>query len=161
MFWKKSKAKFNINDNKRVAFFIVVFVFALSSMIILYPKTMLSIKNTIILSLLFLFIDIVVIELKTKIRHVQTYVALCFTTLLTQLSILLWLNLISLGTHIEKYKIIGTRSFDKGQLLQLEGGVYKDFFLIRYQNIDMRMQDSITYYFKDGLLGFKVLQEVK
>lgn len=160
-FDKKRKSQFAITDNRRTIFFVSVFVLSMLSMVILYPKTMISFKNTLVVALLFLFIDIVVLEMKTKIRNIQTYVGLCITIIIAQLSILLWLNFIYIDSHVEKYKIVGTTPFDRGELLQLENDAYKDFFLIRYQSIDTKVQDSVSYYFKDGLLGFKILEKVK
>lgn len=158
---QNKKKKFNISDNRRTAFFIITFLFGIVSMVLLYPKTMISFKNTLVLALLFLFVDVIVLQVKTKIKHLQTYIGLCITILLAQLSILLWLNLIPIDSHIEKHKIIGSHPFDNGDVLELENDAYKDFFLIRYQSRDTRKQDSITYYFNDGLLGFKVLQDIK
>lgn len=158
---KNKKKKFSISDNRRTAFFIITFLFGIVSMVLLFPKTMISFKNTLVLALLFLFIDVIVLQVKTKIKHLQTYIGLCLTVLLAQLSILLWLNLIPLDKHIEKHKVIGSSPFDNGDVLELENDAYGDFFLIRYQSRDTRKQDTITYYFKDGLLGFKVLDSVK
>ncbi len=158
---KSKKKKSSISDNRRAAFFIITFLFGIVSMVLLYPKTMISFKNTLVLALLFLFIDVIVLQLKTKIKHLQTYIGLCLTVLLAQLSILLWLNLIPLDSHIEKHKIIGSTPFDNGDILELENKAFDDFFLIRYQSRDTRKHDTITYYFKDGLLGFNVLDSIK
>lgn len=158
---KNKKKKSNVSDNRRAAFFIITFLFGIVSMVLLYPKTMISFKNILVLALLFLFIDVIVLQIKTKIKHLQTYIGLCLTVLLAQLSILLWLNLISLDSHIEKHKIIGSTPFDSGDILELENDAFGDFFFIRYQSRDTRKQDTITYYFNDGLLGFKVLDSIK
>lgn len=158
---KNKKKKFNISDNRRAAFFIITFLFGIVSMVLLYPKTMISFKNTLVLALLFLFIDVIVLQIKTKIKHLQTYIGLCLTVLLAQLSIVLWLNFIPIDKHIEKYKIIGSKPFDNGDILQLENNAFDDFFLVRFQSRDTRKQDTITYCFSDGLLGFKVLEDIK
>lgn len=158
---KNKKKKFSLSDNRRTAFFIITFLFGIVSMVLLFPKTMISFKNTLVLALLFLFIDVIVLQVKTKIKHLQTYIGLCLTVLLAQLSILLWLNLIPIDSHIEKYKIIDSKPFDNGDILKLENDAFGDFFLVRYQSRDTRKQDTITYYFKDGLLGFKVLDSIK
>jgi hypothetical protein len=158
---KNKKKKFDVYDNRRTAFYIITFLFGIVSMVILYPKTMISFKNTLVLILLFLFVDVIVIQLKTKIKNLQTYIGLCLTVLLAQLSILLWLNLIPIDSHTEKHKIVGSKSFDSGNILQLENDAFGDFFFVRYQNRDTRKQDTITYYFKDGLLGFNVLDSIK
>ncbi len=158
---KNKKKKSSVSDNRRAAFFIITFLFGIVSMVLLYPKTMISFKNTLVLALLFLFIDVIVLQLKTKIKHLQTYIGLCLTVLLAQLSILLWLNLIPIDSHIEKHKIIVSTPFDNGDILELENKAFDDFFLIRYQSKDTRKNDTITYYFKDGLLGFNVLDSIK
>ena len=158
---KNKKKNFDVYDNRRTSFYIITFLFGIVSMVLLYPKTMISFKNTLVLILLFLFVDVIVIQLKTKIKNLQTYIGLCLTVLLAQLSILLWLNLIPIDSHIEKHKIVGSKSFDSGNILQLENDALGDFFFVRYQNRDARKQDTITYYFKDGLLGFNVLDSIK
>src|ERR1700741_1145680 len=155
---RKNK-KFSIHDNKRTVFFITMFVFGMLSMIILYPQTILSVKEIIILSILFISVDVLVLKLKTKIKEVQTFIGLTVAVLLAQLSILLWLNFIPIGEHVEKYRIEGTKPFDSGRLIQLENNAYGDYFSIRFagSKSSFRRKDTVTYYFKDGLLGFKII----
>ncbi len=159
---KKTK-KFSLYDNKRTTFFISMFLFGIGTMVILYPKTMLSVKEVFIISLLFLTVDILVLKLKTKIKEIQTFVGLTISVLLAQLAVLLWLNYIPLGSHVEKHKIEGAKPFDSGTLIQLENNAYGDYFSIRFagSKSDFKRKDSVTYYFKDGLLGFKILEKIE
>lgn len=159
---KKNK-KFSLYDNKRTAFFIGMFLFGIGTMVVLYPKTILSVKEVLILSILFLTVDILVLKIKTKIKELQTFVGLTISVLLAQLAILLWLNYIPIGSHVEKHKIEGSKPFDSGTLIQLENNAYGDYFSIRFANSksSFRRKDTVTYYFKDGLLGFKILEKVE
>lgn len=154
---------FSIYDNKRTLFFILLFVFGLLSTVLIYPSTMMSFKEVVVLSLLFLSVDILVIKIKTPLKEVPAFVALCITVLLSQLAVLLLLNSIKLGNHTEKYRVVGTKHFDYGILLQLENNAYADYFSIRFMasKAGLHSQDSVTYHFSDGLLGFKIIERVE
>ncbi len=128
-----------------------------------YIKCFYSKLKVFIISLLFLTVDILVLKLKTKIKEIQTFVGLTISVLLAQLAVLLWLNYIPLGSHVEKHKIEGAKPFDSGTLIQLENNAYGDYFSIRFagSKSDFKRKDSVTYYFKDGLLGFKILEKIE
>lgn len=90
-------------------------------------------------------------------------VGLNMSILMAQLAVLLWLNYIPIDSHIEKHRIIGTERFDQGLLLQLENDAYADYFAIRfaYSKGEFRRKDTVTYHFKDGLLGFKIIEKIE
>lgn len=159
---KKVKNKlFDISDTKRTSFFIGSFFIGMASLVYLYPKVMFSIYYTIILVLLLVIIDVFVIKFKTDIENSQTIVGTCFATVIVQLSLFFWLNYIPIDHHIEKHKIVGKTKFDNISLLELENNAYKDFFIVRMQNKILQKNDTLTIYFKDGLLGLKVVDSIK
>ncbi len=159
---KKVKNKlFDISDTKRTTFFIGSFFIGMASLVYLYPKVMFSIYYTIILVLLLVIIDVFVIKFKTDIENSQTIVGTCFATVIVQLSLFFWLNYIPIDHHIEKHKIVGKTKFDNISLLELENNAYKDFFIVRMQNKILQKNDTLTIYFKDGLLGLKVVDSIK
>ena len=159
---KKVKNKlFDISDTKRTSFFIGSFFIGMASLVYLYPKVMFSIYYTIILVLLLVIIDVFVIKFKTDIENSQTIVGTCFATVIVQLSLFFWLNYIPIDHHIEKHKIVGKTKFDNISLLELENNAYKDFYIVRMQNKILQKNDTLTIYFKDGLLGLKVVDSIK
>jgi len=159
---KKLKNKrFDISDAKRTTFFIGTFFLSMASLVFLYPNVMFNIKNTIILSLFLVLIDYLVIKFKTDISNGQTIVGTCFASLLVQLSLFFWLNYIPIDHHVEKHKIIGKSRFDNISLLNLENNAYNDFMMIRIQNKPIEKNDTLTIYFKDGLLGLKVIDSIQ
>jgi hypothetical protein len=163
LFSSKKPGTFRLQDNKRTAFFILLFAFGLLSTVVLYPSTMMSFKEVVILSLLFLSVDILVLKLKTKLKELPAFIALSISILLAQIAVLLWLNSVTLGRHVEKYKVVGTQHFDYGILLQLENNAYSDFFSVRFMpsKASLHHRDTVVYHFSDGLLGFKIIDEVE
>lgn len=155
--------KFSIYDSKRTAFFIGMFGFGILSMVILYPQTMLSFKQLVIICILFLSVDILVLKIKTKIKDLATMVGLTISILMAQVAILLWLNFIPIDSHIEKHRIESVEKFDSGILVQLENNAYSEYFAVRFAKSkrDFIRRDTVTYYFKDGLLGFKILEKTE
>ena len=159
---KKVKNKlFDISDTKRTTFFIGSFFIGMASLVYLYPKVMFSIYYTTILVLLLVIIDVFVIKFKTDIENSQTIFGTCFATVIVQLSLFFWLNYIPIDHHIEKHKIVGKTKFDNISLLELENNAYKDFYIVRMQNKILQKNDTLTIYFKDGLLGLKVVDSIK
>jgi len=159
---KKVKNKlFDISDTKRTTFFIGSFFIGMASLVYLYPKVMFSIYYTTILVLLLVIIDVFVIKFKTDIENSQTIFGTCFATVIVQLSLFFWLNYIPIDHHIEKHKIVGKTKFDNISLLELENNSYKYFFIVRMQNKILQKNDTLTIYFKDGLLGLKVVDSIK
>src|ERR1700740_3719590 len=142
----RKKKKFNINDNRRTTFFICLFAFGIISMVVLYPQTMMSFKQVVILSILFLSVDILVLKLKTKIKHLATLVGLNISILMSQIALLLWINYIPLGSHVEKHRIVDVKKFDQGILVQLEDDAYADYFSVRfaYSKKEFVRRDTVT-----------------
>jgi hypothetical protein len=79
------------------------------------------------------------------------------------MAVLFWLNSVPLGKHTEKHKVVGTKNFDYGILLQLEDNAYADYFAIRFMpsKAGLHHRDTVVYHFSDGLLGFKIIDKVE
>ena len=158
---KIKNKKFDISDSTRTTFFIGAFFIGMASLVFLYPDVMFSIQHTIILILFLVVVDFLVIKLKTDIENGQTIVGTCFASVIVQLALFFWINYIPIDHHVEKHKIMGNSRFDNISLLNLENNAYKDFIIIRIQNKPIEKNDTLTIYFKDGLLGLKVIDSIQ
>jgi hypothetical protein len=156
-----TKKKFDISDSKRTSFFIGTFFFGMASLVYLYPDVMFSIRNTIILTLFLIIADFLVIKFKTNIENGQTIAGTCFASVIIQLSLFFWINYIPIDHHVEKHKIVGKSKFDDISLIKLENNAYDEFIIIRMQNKYDEKYDTVSLYFKDGLLGLKVIDSVR
>ncbi len=148
-------------ENKRTITLVVLFFFGMATVVILYPSAMISMLNTFLIAVFFTLINLAIIKYKTVIVSPQTIIGTCIASLIVQLAIFLLLNNIPFGHHIEKHKIIGVTKFDRLKLFNLENNAYDEFIFIREKNKFSDNADSLTFYFKDGLLGIKVIDSIK
>lgn len=148
-------------ENKRAVSLVVLFFFGMATVVVLYPNAMISIVNTLLFALLFTILDLIIIKFKTDITNLQTIIGTCIASVIIQFAIFLLINNIPFGHHVEKHKITGITKFDRLKLFNLENNAYNDFIFIREKNKFSDQADSLTFYFKDGLLGIKVIDSIK
>lgn len=148
-------------ENKRTITLVVLFFSGMATVVVLYPRAMISLLNTFLIVLLFTAINILIIKYKTEIVRPQTIIGTCIASLIVQFALFLTLNSIPFGHHVEKHKIIGITKFDRLKLFNLENNAYDEFIFIREKNKFSDQADSLTFYFKDGLLGIKVIDSIK
>jgi hypothetical protein len=148
-------------ENKRTITLVVLFFFGMATVVVLYPSAMISLLNTFLIAVFFTGINLLIIKYKTAIVSPQTIIGTCIASLIVQFAIFLMLNSIPFSHHKEKHKIIGITKFDRIKLFKLENNAYDEFIFIREKNKFSDKADSLTFYFKDGLLGIKVIDSIK